>query len=65
MIDPATSWFEGETSRLTQEREIQVQTSYIQDAPSRFFLAPRVAQVKEAKGFFPTSYIQGHVRGSR
>ncbi len=35
-----------------QEREIQVPTSYIQDAPSKFFLALRVAQIKEAKGFF-------------
>ncbi len=40
------------TSRLTQERETQVPTSYIQDAPSKFFLSLRVTQVKEAKVFF-------------
>jgi hypothetical protein len=39
--------------------EIRVPTSYLQDLPSSFFLALRVAQVKEAKDFLPTSYIQG------
>ena len=41
-----------ETVPSNEKREIQVPTSYIQDAPSKFFLALRVAQVKEAKGFF-------------
>ncbi len=36
------------TSRITQEREIQVPTSYIQDAPSKIFFL----QVKKAKDFF-------------
>jgi hypothetical protein len=33
--------------------------SYLQDSPSSFFLALRVTQVKKAKDFLPTSYIQG------
>ncbi len=32
--------------------EIRVPTSYLQDSPSSVILALRVAQVKEAKGFF-------------
>ena len=47
------------TSRYTQEKgKIQVPTSYLQESLSKFFLALRVAQVKEAKGFFSDELLR-------
>ncbi len=37
---------------MQEKGKIQVLTSYLQESLSKFFLALRVAQIKEAKGFF-------------
>ncbi len=53
-------------SHLMQERTKNwVLTSYLQDLPLSFFLSYKLLKSRKRKIFVPTSYIQGHVRGSR